>query len=215
MDRLQIPGAAIGLLLGSLAYGQQSSMYQIDPTASDVHWRVYKAGAFARLGHNHVVSVAAIRGRIELGDALADSQWELEFDVADLVVDDPELRTRYGEDFASEPSADDIEGTRGNMLGEQVLNEAQFESIALRGLSVAGPAESATLRVAINLLGHTVELDLPAKIEISPGAVTVAGAFSLQHADLGMKPFSVMMGALQVGPQLDFSYRLHATAVGR
>jgi hypothetical protein len=28
-----------------------------------------------------------------------------------------------------------------------------------------------------------------------------------------MEPFSVMMGALQVGEQLDFSYRVYATKI--
>ena len=33
---------------------------------------------------------------------------------------------------------------------------------------------------------------------------------ALNHADLGMQPFSVMMGALQVGEKLSFSYRVVA-----
>lgn len=216
MDRLRLVAvAAIGFLMALPGYGQDRQAFEIDATQSDVHWRVYKAGAFARLGHNHTVSVAGLRGRVELADDLAASNWQIEFDVADLIVDDPELRARYGEDFSSEPSADDIDGTRGNMLGERVLNGAEYATISLRGLGVTGGASAATLRVAIDMLGRTVELDLPARIEVEGDTLTVSGEFSLDHADLGMEPFSVMMGALQVGPNLDFSYRIRATAGGR
>jgi hypothetical protein len=216
MDRLRfIAIATIGLLAAMPGYGQDRRVFEIDAAQSDVHWRVYKAGAFARLGHNHTVSVAGLRGRVELADDLAASDWQIEFDVADLIIDDPELRARYGEDFSSEPSADDIEGTRGNMLGEQVLNGAEYQSIVLRGRGLTGGASAATLRVAIDMLGRTVELDLPARIDVDGDTLNVSGEFSLDHADLGMKPFSVMMGALQVGPMLDFTYRIRATAVGR
>ena len=36
------------------------------------------------------------------------------------------------------------------------------------------------------------------------------GEFELNHADLGMQPFSVMMGALQVGEKLSFAYDIKA-----
>jgi hypothetical protein len=56
---------------------------------------------------------------------------------------------------------------------------------------------------------------VPTHVTVEGDVLTATGEFSLQHEDLGMKPFSVMMGALQVGPQIDFIYHVHAVAIAR
>lgn len=199
------------LALAPLLAGAQTRSFDVDAGASDVHWRIYKAGAFSRFGHNHVISVDGLEGTVELA-ADGTARWTLSFDVAGLVVDDPDLRDRYGEDFASEPTADDIAGTKTNMLSETVLNGEQFGTITLSGGGSPGDDE---LPVSIEILGRAVDLTIPASVRLEGDMLVAEGEFSLQHADLGMEPFSVMMGALQVGPQIDFSYRIHATAVDR
>ena len=64
---------------------------------------------------------------------LGASRFELEFSVANLVVDDPMLRSTLGADFASVPTADDIAGTRGNMLGDKVLDGEKYPRIRIVG----------------------------------------------------------------------------------
>ena len=54
---------------------------------------------------------------------------------------------------------------------------------------------------------------MPCKITVADEVVTASGEFRLTHADLGMEPFSVMMGALAVAPELDFSFDIRATRV--
>ena len=97
------------------AAAQAPGTYVIDSAASEVYWRIYKAGAFARFGHNHVIAIAEPSGSVDVAPVLADSVLELSFDVGTLVIDDPQLRARYGEDFESVPSDEDIAGTRTNM----------------------------------------------------------------------------------------------------
>jgi hypothetical protein len=212
MIRIAYFWALLGSVLFGAAVAQPSETvreFVIDSQRSDLHWRVYKAGAFARLGHNHVIFARGVSGSIALGDP-SRTEWQLEFDVADLVVDDPELRSRYGEDFSSKPSEDDIGGTKRNMLSEGVLNGEEFATITLAGRAYSGPLSDATLPVVISILGRAIALELPAKIDVAGNTLIAEGSFSLQHEDLEMKPFSVMMGALQVGAQLDFSYRIYA-----
>ena len=48
---------ALCVVATAVADPQQFETYQVDAGASDIHWRVYKAGALSRLGHNHVISV--------------------------------------------------------------------------------------------------------------------------------------------------------------
>lgn len=216
MDRfgglLRLCTLATLTLLGAAASAQDAGarLFDVDAAGSEVFWRVYKAGAFSRFGHNHVVSVSDLSGSIMLGEDPSSSEWELTIPVASLVVDNPELRARFGEDFASVPSEKDIEGTRGNMLSERVLNGEVYPEIHIRGQALRGSLENAELPVVIEMLGRSIELVLPGRIAIDGDTLTATGEFSLQHSDLGMEPFSVMAGALKVGPQLDFTYRIHA-----
>jgi YceI-like protein len=202
------------LLLTTLVVTAQSSaqqVYAVDPTASEIHWLVYKAGAFARLGHNHVISVGGLTGQVAVDRAnLANSTFELEIPVADLVVDDPEMRRSLGDEFSSVPSADDIAGTRKNMLSDRVLDGERFQALRVTGVGPKGTAGEQTMQIAVQLLGRAVDLTVPTQVTIDGDTLEAAGEFTLTHTDLGMKPFSVMAGALQVGEKLDFFYRVRA-----
>jgi hypothetical protein len=195
---------------GAWAQSSTTERYEFDSDASSVYWRVYKAGAFARFGHNHVVSVPSPSGSIVVDSDPAKSHFEFEFAVENLVVDDPELRARYGEEFASVPSAEDIAGTRRNMLSERVLDAEHFATVQVRGSGLTGFGDAQTIAIEIDLLGRKIMATVPIDIRAEDGAIDASGEFRLNHAELGMMPFSVMMGALAVGEELDFTYSIHA-----
>jgi hypothetical protein len=205
--------ALAALLTGFAAGAQGVREYTIDPAASDIHWLVYKAGSLSRLGHNHVIAVAGLEGRVtvDAGD-LGKSRFEMSFPVASLVVDDPQLRAALGEDFASVPTADDKAGTRKNMLTDKVLDGEKFHAIAVKGSGLSGAATAQTLKITVDLLGRAVELTVPTKVVVSGDTLTASGEFELTHAALGMKPFSVMLGALQVADTMKFAYQIKAEA---
>ena len=172
------------LLLTCLVAGQSSAqqVYAIDPAASDVHWLVYKAGAFARLGHNHVISVGGLTGRVSVDAAdLANSTFELEIPVAGLVVDDPELRRGLGDEFSSVPSADDIAGTRKNMLSDRVLDGEHFAALRVAGVGPNGAGAEQTMSIKVYLLGRTVDLMVPTKVTID-GDTSRSGGRVHSHA---------------------------------
>jgi hypothetical protein len=213
MRRLPWLAALAALLTGPAAGAQEHREYTIDPAASDVYWLVYKAGTLARLGHNHVISVAELAGRVTVADGdLGRSRFELSFPVASLIVDDPELRARLGEDFASVPTADDKAGTRDNMLTDKVLDGGQFTTISVKGSGPSGPPSAETLKITVELLGRAVELTVPTQVVVDGDTLTASGEFELTHEALGMKPFSVMLGALQVAENMKFAYRISAEA---
>jgi hypothetical protein len=201
------------LLLATSAVADESRQYTIDAAGSDVHWLVYKAGSLARLGHNHVISVAQLTGKVSAtGADLPASRFELQFPVAALVVDDPMLRSGLGPDFASVPSADDVAGTRKNMLSERVLMGDRYSTIKVSGQGPMGTGEAQTLQLTIELLGRSVAVTVPTKVELRGDDLVASGEFELTHTTLGMTPFSVMLGALQVADKMKFVYRIHATA---
>lgn len=200
--------------LTAVGQGAHAQTYAIDGAASDIHWLVYKAGTLERLGHNHVISVPTPKGSVTLDPRNeSNSSFSIEIPVSDLVVDQPDLRKPLGEAFASVPSAEDIAGTRKNMLSDRVLQAEQHPTIKITGTGPLGAPGSQQLKMTVELLGRTIPLTVPTKITIGPDAVDAEGQFELTHSDLGMKPFSVMLGALQVADKMTFVYRVHARPV--
>lgn len=212
----QVAGQDAGAAGGdALPVAGEVRVYTIDAAQSEVYWRIYRAGTMARLGHNHVISIAGLEGSVRLGSDLAQAEWSLSFPVGELVVDDPELRARYGEDFESVPSDRDKRGTRENMLTDRVLNGSLFPEISLRGTSVEGPLDDAHLPVSIEMLGRTIEQSFPAAISLDGDSLTVTGEYRLTHEDLGLEPFTALGGLMAVGENIDFTYRIQAIAAGQ
>lgn len=187
-------------------------IFDVDAARSEVYWRIYRSGPAARFGHNHVISAGELEGTIALGDDPTEARWTLSIPVADLIVDDPELRARYGEDFESVPSDEDKAGTKENMLTEDVLNGEVYPVITLSGGGMSGTPDDAELPVVIEMLGRTIMQTFPAAIEIGEDTVVVSGEHQLMHEDLGMEPFSILGGMMAVGDEIDFTYRIHAVA---
>lgn len=198
---------------GSAAAQDAGRAYAVDSDESQIHWLVYKAGALKRVGHNHAIAVGRLRGTVWRNPDLAASSFELEFAVADLTVDDPALRRTLGADFVSVPTAEDIAGTRRNMLGEEVLDGEHYPTIRIAGTGPVSRQGTQMLTVTVELLGKTVPLTVPTRVTFDGEELHAAGEFDLDHADLGMKPFRVMLGALQVGEKLSFSYDIVARRV--
>ena len=206
-----------GVLAAGVAVAQNTGdRYVVDATQSDLHWLVYKAGTLARLGHNHTIAVGDLGGSVTVNsDDLAASRFELVFSVAQLVVDDPMLRSTLGADFASVPSTDDIAGTTKNMLSDRVLDGEKHPRIRIVGSGPMTRDGKTALAVQVELLGRTVDLTVPTEVTIEGGELRAKGEFELNHADLGMQPFTVMLGALAVGEKLSFSYDVKARREAR
>lgn len=194
---------------------QTGQRYEIDAGQSEVYWRIYRSGPAARLGHSHVISMSDVSGSVTLAEEFGDSAWELRFPVDALIIDDPELRARYGEEFESVPSDEDKAGTKTNMLSDRLLNGAVFGEISLQGQGFSGTLAAASLPVSIQIAGQTIEQAFPAEIVIGEESVIVTGEHRLTHADLGLEPYTAFGGMIAVGADIDFTYRIYAIAVGQ
>jgi len=217
MGRAALVLGFAGFLSSGLAAAQDAvERYVVDPAQSDLHWLVYKAGALARLGHNHTVAVGDLSGNVAVNSAdLSKSQFDLQFTVANLVVDDAALRNTLGDEFASVPKPEDIEGTKKNMLSERVLDGENHPQIRITGLGPMKAGDKQELAVKVEMLGRTIDLKVPTEVTIAGGELHAKGEFELNHADLGMKPFTALAGALQVGETLSFTYDVTAQRAGR
>ena len=175
-------------------------MFEIDPARSLVVVEVRRAGSLARLGHDHVVASHDLRGYLAPDERRADLYVRLDR----LTVDEPQLRAQAG--FDTQPSAEDIAGTRRNMLG-RVL-DAEAHPYAL--IAVTRKAGTSDLDVAITLHGVTRHVSVEAAIESNAGDYVVTGTLAFDQTDFGIRPFSLLGGALAVADRLHLRFTVVA-----
>ncbi|HEX5056399.1 MAG TPA: YceI family protein [Gammaproteobacteria bacterium] len=180
----------------------------VDSANSSARIRVYRAGAISGLGHNHIVLARDIRGEAWLGTEPAAAAFHLVLPVAAFVVDPPDLRAQAGPDFASKPSLEDVNGTRNNMLGERVLNAAQYPELEIWSERIRGSGDELTADVVVSARGQLSRVSVPVVINTSASATVAQGSFSLRQTDIGITPFSILMGAIAVRDELEIEYNL-------
>ncbi len=218
MNRLVSLSSVALVLASGVAWGQDNgssefSVYQVDSDGSDIRLLIHRAGVLSRFGHSHVISVGQLDGTIYVHPDLEQSRFELEIPVHGLIVDDPLLRREEGDEFSTGPSKHDIARTRSNMLGKRVLNAKQYPIVKLTGTGPGGDAPEFVLELTIELLNSVVELRVPCTVQLDGDVLEATGAFRLSHSDLGMRPFSAMLGTLRVADEIDFKYRIRAQRI--
>ena len=179
------------------------AVYRVDPAHSLVVIEVRRAGSLARLGHDHVVASHDVQGYVLPDAGRADIYVRLDR----LVVDEPDLRAQAG--FDTRPTAEDIAGTRRNML-ERVL-DAEHYPFALVGVKdVRGAGASRTATVAITLHGTTRTMNVPLAVESQAASIAVSGELTLAQTDFGIVPLSILGGAIQVQDAVRLRFRIEA-----
>ena len=210
---------AIALPLASSAQdqsaGRDSVRYRVDSGSSWLRVLVYRGGLLRGLGHNHVVSQDAITGTVIVAQDPLLSKLNLEFEVANLLVDDPQLRTLAGPDFPGEIPEKAIAGTRTNMLGKKLLQAAEFPSIQMRSESITGNFPDIQVAAIVTIRGAEIAVTFPASIEISGESFVASGELEITHAELGLKPFKAALGTLQVRDALVLQYEISGTRIRR
>ena len=180
---------------------QGRPVFRIEGADSLIVIEAHRGGSLARLGHDHVIAAHEPYGFIAPDDKRSDLYFRLE----DLVVDEPELRTQAKLD--THPSADDIAGTRQNMLNAFEAERYPFAVVHIERIEGAG------VRATVFLHGVTRSVEAPAQINASGDEMTVVGHMALKQSDFGIKPVSVLGGALQVVDDVEVRFSIRARRV--
>jgi hypothetical protein len=176
------------------------------PTAEDIAGtranmleRVLESDRHAEAA-DHVVASRSARGHVDATRRRADVRFRLD----ELTVDEPALRDQAG--FTTRPSAEDIAGTRANML-ERVLESDRYAEAAVHVES----REGGPLTVTLTLHGIAREIDVPVAVEVSDDAVEASGRCELRLSDFGMAPVAILGGAIRVDDTVVVRFRIRAT----
>jgi polyisoprenoid-binding protein YceI len=172
--------------------------YRIDPNGSELRVLVYRAGALANLGHNHVMVNRNLSGSIVIGRTLTDSHCTVSVPVSEFSVDDADARRAEGPEFASEVAADAKAGTLHNMLSAPVLNAADNPTIEITSISFDQSHGVVQATLQVRIAGHQATVTAPFTYLAQPQALSASAEFELKQSALGMTPYSLMLGALSV-----------------
>jgi len=177
--------------------------------------RVYRAGALARAGHNHVIASHELAGTVYVSPEIERTSCHLAVPVDSLTVDEPELRAREAseEEFPREVPQSAREATRRNMLSDAVLDALHHPAVEVRCLRISLPqAGRASAALEIRVRTRSSLVTVPLGYALKAGELSLEGELALKQSELGLTPFSALLGALQVQDEMRISFRIVARA---
>jgi len=198
-------------------------LWRVQAEASEVRILVFREGAAAAFGHNHVLTAPQLQGWLQLpglhrGDKrpdaglsrpqLAGAQWQLWTRLDALQLDAASQREPLGAAFASKPSAEAVAATRANMLGESLFQADRYPLLHLRSQQVAGEGEHLALQMQIQLHGQSRLQWVPVQLTVQEGVLRARGQFVLLQSDFGVTPLRVLGGLLAVQDPLWIAFDL-------
>ena len=176
---------------------------------------VYRGGAMARLGHNHVIASHHLSGAVFVTDDPHADALRHQFPVNELTIDEPAMRELAGADFPPGVPQSARDGTRKNLLSEALLDGAKYPAIRLRATDVVAAGEGFDVGVEITLKDQVRHVRVPVHAASARTARSSrSGEFPLKQSELGLKPFSVAMGTLVVLDEMRIRFEVSARVMG-
>ncbi len=207
----QIPGES-----ARTPFAAAARSYRVEPGQSELRVLVYRGGPLARFGHNHVMVNRSISGSVEFGGEASASHFQLNVPASGFVVDDAQARRDEGTDFAGEIPEDAKSGTLRNMLSAAVLDADEFPAMTVRSVAASGALDASgggalIATVAVNVAGHESTFEVPFTLASDADRLSATGSLELRQSSLGLTPYSLMLGALQVQDALTIKFQIVAT----
>ncbi len=196
---------------------------EVAPTAQSP-WRVVeeesvfaivtrKAGFAARLAHNHLIVARDYLVRLEVDPERIDNTvFDLEALATNLVVDDPDERTRWEArivelgfvDDLGSPDESDRAEIRETMLSSKQLDaEADPRiSVALLGVEVGETVVGETTfayvaDLAVRIHGETVTRRTAADFRIEGDRIFIEAVGNFTFEEFGIEPYSAFLGSVK------------------
>ena len=229
------PAVVLLVLLAVLAGSPALADWTVDPERSTFAVLIQPAGAGARLAHPHLIVARGARVELALdGEDAGSARFTFAVPTLALEADPPAERQRLAPRLAElgafegelEPiDEDDRRKIRKAMLADDQLAAERFPEIRaeLVALERRGGGTGATgnnggarvalgwnARVRIELRGRTIEKVFPVRWEIEGDELTAEALGEAKFTELGIEPYSTMLGAIRNADLFHFYVRLVA-----
>ena len=183
----------LALWAASLAWTATNAPQRaIDTEKSVMVVRVYKAGVFSALGHDHEIAAPIARGVVNP----AARQVDLQTKASALKV-----RDSHG----SDKDRADIQAT---MLGPDVLDAERYPEIVFRSTS-AEPVEAGSWKVRGNLTLHGQTRVVAVDVRETGGHYI--GSCRFKQTEFGIKPVKVAGGTIRVKDEVRIEFDIQLT----
>ena len=135
-------------------------------------------------------------------------------------MDEPQLRAlEPAAEFPPDVPQSAREGTRRNMLSGAVLDAGEYPEVVLRAERLepapSGVAGELTAHIEAQVRDQHRSIALPVRYELAGNTLTVTGEAALRQSELGLTPFTALMGALAVQDEMRVRFRIVARAATR
>ena len=191
---------------------REGRAYHVVPEDSLLTVLVFRGGALAKAGHNHVIASHTLSGTAWVPEDESHASFEIHAPVNDFTIDEPPLRALEGKDFASDVPDSAREGTRKNMLSEPMLDGARYPEIVLSSGPLERGPEGMLAQVNVGIRGQTRTFTVPIRYEVKGNELSAQGQLALKQTDLGLTPFSLLGGALHVEDEMTVKFSVVARA---
>jgi polyisoprenoid-binding protein YceI len=201
------------LLLPLLALDTKAARsveYRLDPEASQLIVRVFKAGIGKALAHDHVVRAGEVRGVVRFDPEHAETAViEISVEAASLRVDEPDLRRQHGLDPLGEDTRREIQET---MEGSEQLAIAEHPQIRFVS-TAASPVSKDRFEIAgdFTLHGMTRSLTFPATVRSARDRIEAEATVRFEQSAFGIEPYSAAFGAVKNRDEVELTVILVAT----
>jgi polyisoprenoid-binding protein YceI len=191
--------------------------YDIAPGESLLTIQAFRGGALAKAGHNHVIASHTLTGTFYVPADPARTTFEVHMPVAELTIDEAVLRAKENSDeFPPDIPDSAKDGTRHNMLSSTLLDGEHYPEIVLRSERLEPAPDGAgsqwIAHVLVTVKDRTSPVVIPVHYEHEADEIVVSGEFPLKQSDLGLTPFSALLGALVVVDEMKVRFRIVAHA---
>lgn len=209
-----VPGAALALMLTAPWATARAETYRLDPAASALHARLYKAGVASGFAHDHVIAAQKVEGEIVFDPAAPETfSVDVRVDTRSLEPDLPALRKRYG--LEGEIDADDRATIKEHLRDEEQLYVAKYPSITFRSSTVTRSAPGKYRVVGLlTVRGKSREVSTDVTVEADAARFRGTAALRIKHTWFGFEPYSAMLGAVKNQDRIDLILELVATPKG-
>lgn len=185
--------------------------YRVVAAESQLRIIARRGGALAAAGHNHVIASRNLLGDFAVRQPLERSSFSVRVPVALLTVDEPGLRAGRGADFPQDVPESARESTRRNLLGESLLDAQRYPGMTLESRAIRRmPDGSYVATVAVTLKGVVTQIEVPSQVTLADRRLRATGRTTVEQSRLGLVPFSVLLGALNVQDELEIEFDLVA-----
>jgi len=192
MSRLIPPASS--LLLALVAASASTAELTLDPGRSELVVRIFKTGAAAAFAHDHVIRASQVEGKVTWSpEQPAVGSIEVRSPTASLVVDEPELRRKYG--LESELSDDTRSKVHDTMVSERQLDVAAYPEMSFVSRTVR-PASDGSVEVTgdLTLHGTSKRVVFTVRPQANGTEVQAHAEITFNQSDFGIKPYRAMLG---------------------